>query len=196
MKEATKKVLIALGLFASLLSYANGSPEDSKEKESKVTTVNFDNVKLGSMLSIKDMKGLVIYKEPISKPGNYSKGFDLTSLPNGDYFFELDTEMEIVIIPFNIVSNQVEFRKEEKTKIYKPSIRVKDDMVFVSRISFDASPMECKIYYADNNDLVRTEKFSNEKYVKKIYDFSASEEGEYIFVFETDGRKFTKSIKI
>jgi len=147
-------------------------------------------------LSIKDGGGIVLYKESIVKKGDYSKGFDLTSLPNGEYYFELDTELEIVIIPFTVVSNQVVFKKEQKSTIFKPFVRVKDDMVFVSRVSYEKSPIEYNIYYADNYDLVLSEKVDSEKHIKKIYDFSKAKKGNYLFVFKSNGRRFTKTIKI
>ena len=196
MKKLTKKSLFVLGLFVSMLTYANSEIETIKEKEPNVTNISFKKLKQGSKLSIKDINGIVLYKEAIIKKGDYSKGFDLTSLPNGDYFFELDTEFKVMIIPFNVVSNQVAFKKELKTTIYKPFVRVKGDKVFVSRVSFEESPIEYSIYYEDNYDLVLTEKFIDQKHLKRIYDFSTSEKGNYVFVFKSNGRKFTKTVKI
>jgi len=179
-----------------MLSFANTEIKTNKEKEPKVTVISFKEVKLGSKLSIKDMNGIVLYKESIRKSGDYSKGFDLTSLPNGDYIFELDTKLKITIIPFNVVSNQVTFKKEEESTIYKPYIRVKDFRVYVSRLSFEKSPIEYKIYFKDNNELVLSEKFENESQVKRIYDFSTSKKGNYVFVFKSNGRTFTQTVKI
>ena len=196
MKKLTKKSVLVLGLFVSMLTFANAEINPIKEKEPKVTSINFKKVKPGSKLSIKDGGGIVLYKESIVKKGDYSKGFDLTSLPNGEYYFELDTELEIVIIPFTVVSNQVEFKKEQKSTIFKPFVRVKDDMVFVSRVSYEKSPIEYNIYYADNYDLVLSEKVDSQKHVKKIYDFSKAKKGNYLFVFKSNGRRFTKTIKI
>lgn len=196
MKKLTKKSLLLLGLFATMFSYANGYPEVKSKKESKVTSLSFEKVEKGSMLSIKDEKGIVLYKEPIVKSGEYSKGFDLTSLPNGDYYFELDKELEILIIPFNVVSNQVAFEKDEKSRIFKPYIRVKDDLVYVSRVSLDESPIAYSIYYADNYDLVLKEKENTTRHLRKVYDFSKAKKGEYVFVFKYDGRTQSKTIKI
>ena len=61
MKNLVKTSLVAIGLMISL-----------------------------STLSIVDMQGLALYKEAIEQNGFYSKGFDLTTLPKGDYFFELN----------------------------------------------------------------------------------------------------------
>jgi len=196
MKKLTKKSLIVLGLCTSLMGFAHDNHETFKEKEPMVTNMTFKRVKQGSKLLIKDKSGIVLYKESIVKTGKYSKGFDLTSLPNGDYYFELDTDLEIVIIPFNVVSNQVNFKKEEKSKIHKPYVRVDKDMVYVSRASYVESPIEYKIYYLDSNEVVYSEKLSMGKNFNKAYDFSTSLKGTYLFVFNSDGRKFSKTIKI
>ena len=196
MKKLTRKGLIIIAVLVSSLGYANDRREPLKEKEPKVTNLNLAKVKQGSMLFIKDQQGLILYKEAIANSGSYSKGFDLTSLPNGDYFFELDTEMEIVVIPFEVKASEVEFRKEEKATIFKPMVSVKDNMVYMSRTSFDAAPMDCRIYYADNSDLVIAEKFEDEKVIQRVYDFSKAKKGDYLFVFRSNGRKYIKSVKI
>ena len=196
MKKLTKNGLIALALSVSLLGFANDLKHPIKEKEPKVTSLNFAKVSKGSTLLIKDFNGLVLYKEAIQETGEYSKGFDLTSLPNGEYYFELDTELEIVVIPFDVESSEVNFRKGDKTTIFKPMVRVKDDKVFVSRTSFEEAPMDFKIYYADNSDVVLSEKFENEPFIERVYDFSSSKKGEYLFVFRSNGRKYIKSVKI
>ncbi len=196
MKKLTKKGLIAIALSVSLVGFANDLKKPVKEKEPKVTSLSFAKVSKGSMLLIKDLNGIVLYKEAIQKTGEYSKGFDLTSLPNGEYFFELDTELEIVVIPFDVKSSEVNFRKEDKTTIFKPMVRVKEDKVFVSRTSFEGAPMEFKILYALNSDVVLSEKFEDEPFVERVYDFSGSKKGEYLFVFRSNGRKYVKSVKI
>lgn len=196
MKKLTKNGLIAFALSVSLLGFANDLKHPIKEKEPKVTSLNFAKVSKGSKLLIKDLNGLVLYKEAIQETGEYSKGFDLTSLPNGAYYFELDTELEIVVIPFDVESSEVNFRKEDKTTIFKPMVRVKDDKVFVSRTSFEEAPMDFKIYYAENSDVVLSEKFENEPFIERVYDFSSSKKGEYLFVFKSNGRKYIKSVKI
>lgn len=196
MKKLTKKSLLVLGLFATMISYANTNPEIRKEREPKVTSIILEKVKSGSVLTIKDVQGLVLYKESIDKSGDYSKGFDLTTLPNGKYFFELDSELKFRVIPFTVLSNEVVFDKEKEQSIYKPILRTKDDLVYVYRTLIDPTPISYKIYYADNYELVDSEKFEELEEVKKVYDFSNSLKGDYLFVFESEGRTYTKRVKI
>ena len=196
MKNLRKSCLIILMSFFSLSGFSMNHQNEMNDKESKITEVTLANVKQGSQLRIKDVMGIVHYKESIVKDGDYSKGFDLTSLPDGEYFFELESEMEIVIIPFRVQSNQVAFNKKDKSTIFKPVVRLKGSLVYVSRVSFAAEPIEYKVYFAENSDLVLTEKFENDSHVKKVYDFSGAQKGDYVFVFLSNGRKYTRTIKI
>jgi hypothetical protein len=196
MKNLAKKSLVAVGLMMSLSTLAGNTEVILNDKDSKVTNLSFENVKEGSTLTIKDLNGLVLYKEAIEQSGDYSKGFDLTTLPNGEYFFELNSELKIVVVPFNVKSNEVIFNKEREESIYKPLLIKKDQMVYVWKTEVDQSSLSYKIYYADNYDLVLSEKFEEMEEVSKVYDFSTAKKGNYVFVFETNGRRYTKTVKI
>lgn len=196
MKNLARKSLVAVGLMMSLSTLANDNELAIKEKETNVTSIRFENVIQGSSLTIKDENGLVLYNESIEQSGDYSKGFDLSSLPNGDYFFELNSELKLVVIPFNVDASEVVLDKGSEESIYKPAVVTKENMVYVSRTAIDESPLSCKIYYADNYDLVHRAKFEEMEEVKTAYDFSTAKKGNYVFVFESKGRKFTKNVKI
>lgn len=196
MKNLARKSLVAVGLMMSLSTLANDNELAIKEKETNVTSIRFENVIQGSSLTIKDENGLVLYNESIEQSGDYSKGFDLSSLPNGDYFFELNSELKLVVIPFNVDASEVVLDKGSEESIYKPAVITKENMVYVSRTAIDESPLSCKIYYADNYDLVHRAKFEEMEEVKTAYDFSTAKKGNYVFVFESKGRKFTKNVKI
>ena len=196
MKNLTRKSLVVVGLMMSLSIFANDTAPTIKENEKKVIKIHFDNVAQGSTLIIKDVNGLVLYNEAIDQKGDYSKGFDLTTLPNGKYFFELNSEFKLIVKPFQVASNEVIFDKESEESIYKPLVRTKDNMVYVSRTAMEQTSLSYKIYYADNYDLVHKGKFEDKEAVKKVYDFSTAKKGNYVFVFESNGREFTKSIKM
>ena len=196
MKNLARKSLVAVGLMISLSTQASGTDIVFKEKETKVTNIKFENVQQGSILIIKDENGLLLFKESIEQTGDYSKTFDLTTLPNGNYYFELNSEMKIDVIPFNVNSSEVVFDKELEESIIKPVVRAKENMVYVTRTGIEQTPLSYKIYYANNYDLVHSIQFDELEEVKKAYDFSGAKKGNYVIVFESNGRKFTKNIKI
>lgn len=196
MKNLKKTSLLALGLMMSLTTLANNPEVMVKESEKSITKLHFDKVRQGSTLIIKDVNGLVLYKEAIEQTGAYSKGFDLTTLPDGDYFFELNSELKIEVIPFNVKFNEVEFNKDQKEFIYKPVVRTKGELVYVWKTDIDQSAVSYKIYYAGTNELVHTAKFDSKEKISKTYDFSGAKKGNYVFVFESEGRSYTKTIRI
>ena len=117
MKTAIRKSLVLVALLVAVtVSYGNEISGNTNNGKGVRTNMTFKNVKKGSVLYIKDMNGLVLYKEAIKVNGHYSKGFDLTSLPDGDYYFEMNKEVVMNVIPFKVMSSVVTFDKAADLK--------------------------------------------------------------------------------
>lgn len=198
MKKEVKKGILLVTMLAAMISYASRPATLDKKVEIKNTTLSIHNVKQGQQLVIKDYNGIVLYKELIANSGAYHKGFDLTALPNGNYYFELDKDTEVQIIPFKVLMNKVEFLKDKETKFFKPIIRFKDNKVLLTRLSLDYKPLEVKIYYDDysNKELIHTETFKDTKIIERVYALDKTKKGKYSVVIKTEGRAFTESITI
>ena len=201
MKKEVKTGILLVTMLATMFSYANRPTTFEKKVEIKNTTLSIHNVKQGQQLVIKDSNGVVLYKELIDRSGMYNKGFDLTALPNGEYYFELDKDTEIHVIPFKVHSNSVEFLKEKETKFFKPVVRFKDDKILLSRLSFDKKPLEVKIYYDDYSgyggyELIHSEAFKDTKIVERVYQLDKAKKGAYKVVVKTEGREFTDTMTL
>jgi hypothetical protein len=102
-------------------------------------------------------------------------------------------------IPFVVASNEVKFKKEKEVTIYKPTLRVVDNKLFVSRLSFEAQPMKIQIYYKEvfegSTSLIFSENIDNTKVIGRIYELSKQKKGDYTVVFKTQGRAFRERIK-
>ncbi|MEN3323899.1 hypothetical protein VP395_09180 [Mariniflexile soesokkakense] len=196
----SKKGILMVTMFVTLLSFANEVSLFKIENDAERTSLTLNNVKQGNLLSIKDDNGIILYKELILQSGIYTKGFDLTSLPNGGYIFELDKDVEIQTIPFTVLSNTVTFKKEMETTIFKPVTRVKGDVVYVSRLSLNKAPMEIAIYFINTEsvfskpELMYSEKIKDTENANRIYKLTGKNKGNYKIVFTTEGRIFTKEI--
>ena len=97
MKNAvkhSKKGILMVTMFATLLSFANDASLFNIKNEAKGISLTLFNVKQGNLLSVKDTNGIILFKEYIQESGTYTKGFDLTALPSGAYIFELDKDLE------------------------------------------------------------------------------------------------------
>ncbi|SEP76954.1 hypothetical protein SAMN05421824_0266 [Hyunsoonleella jejuensis] len=202
MKNAmnnSKKVLLMVALLATVIGYANDNTFFIRKGEANKTLLSID-VKEGNLFTIKDENGIILYKDFIEQTGIYTQGFDLTALPDGDYFFELDKDMEITIMPFTVYSNKVTFEKENSKTIFKPSTRVKDDMVFVNRLSMNQAPVEIRIYFNSGGaftsyELIHSEILTSEgNYIRKVYKIKDFTKGDYKIVYKTEGKTFVEFI--
>lgn len=195
----TRKGILLVAMLAATLSFASeGNFSFSSLSRAKKTALTLENVKEGDILYIKDLNGVKLYEEIILINGFYSKGYDLTALPNGDYHFELDTDVHVKVIPFTVESNAIKVKFEKVKTIYKPTIRVKGDLVFISKLALNDEPLKVDVYYekSNNSDLVLTETIKGTKNIERVYKLTDDlKNGDYKIVFNTNGREFTKLIR-
>jgi hypothetical protein len=186
--ENTKKGILMVAMLVASLSFASeGTPFFSISNKAKKTALTLENVKEGNTLYIKDHYGAKIYEEIILVNGFFSKGYDLTALPNGDYHFELDTDVHVKLIPFTVESNSIKVKFE----------KVKGDLVFVSKLALNDEPLKVDVYYekANSSELVLTETIKGTKSIERVYKLTDDlRNGDYKIVFNTSGREFTKFI--
>ncbi len=188
------RISLALGIaISSTISYSNPLIPDPGENPGTLARVSFYNVNRGAMLSLKDKDGISLYREKIKNSGEFSKGFDLSNLPDAEYYFELDMEDQIKIIPLSVKENIVEFIENQEYEIMKPKVRLKNDLVYISSSSKDRQSMKIDVYF-EGQDLAYSEKIDNVQDVNRIYDFSDSKEGNYMIIINSNGRVFSESI--
>jgi hypothetical protein len=197
----SKKGFLMVTLFATLLSFANdASIFNIKNRADKKTALTLRNVKAGNLLSIKDNNGIVLYKESIEQSGIYNKGFDLTSLPDGKYLFELEKDIKIKTVPFIVKSNKVELKKDEEIIVYKPYFRVDGDLLYITKLTLNDEPVSIDIYfngfnYTDGLELMHSEKIVGTKIVERAYRLSGLDKGDYKAVVKVNNREYQKYIK-
>lgn len=191
-----KKGTLLVALCATMLSNASETPTFILKKEVNGTSLTIESVKEGNLLTIVDNHGITLYKERIEESGVYTKGFDLTSLPDGNYFFELDKDIEVKTIPFNVKNNNVVFDKKNEVTIFKPYTWVEKDRVYITKLSLNETPFDIRIYYNgnSNSELIFSETIENTKTIERV--FKLSKEGKYKIIYNTENKEFTSYINI
>ena len=193
MKTIFKKYLVVT--FMMLVTSINYANENTAVKivDGKKVRIEFETVKKGHTLSIKDKNGTVIYSQEIENSGTYSKVLDLSKLEKGNYTTELEKDFEIIIKPFTVLDGQVSF-DEEKT-IFKPVIRAENNLVLISKLAFDNQPLKIAIYY--NDEVIFSETVTDEKnLLKRVYKLSKEEKGDYKVVINSNNRSYIKDFNI
>lgn len=188
-----KKNLLVVTVFTAILGNANEISTLIIKEDLKETALTINNVKAGNLLTIKDSHGITLYKELIDFSGTYRKGFDLTALPNGNYFFEVDKELEIKTIPFTVKSNEVVFNKESEVITFKPFVRQKGDLVLVSKLAPNFEALKIDIYALINGSskLIYSENVEDTQAIERIYKLK---EGSYKIIFNSNNKEFTRFI--
>ncbi|WP_238320888.1 hypothetical protein, partial [Neotamlana nanhaiensis] len=191
-----KKGFLMVTMFATMLSFANESTFLTVARDAKKTVLTLNSVKEGNLLTIIDANGVVLYKEEIKEAGNYQKAFDLSSLPDGNYIFELEKDLEVDTIPFTVNSSEVAFDRAHEKVTYKPYARVEDGVVYVSKLSLNESPLKVDIYYGNSVEanLVYSETIKHTKNIQKAYKLNGFAKGNYRIVFKTDGKIYSQNI--
>ena len=188
-----QKSLLAVTVFTTLLGNASEISPLSTKEELKKTALTINNVKAGDLLTIKDYEGIILYKELINISGTYKKGFDLTALPNGSYFFEINKDMEIRTIPFTVKSSEVVFNKSEEEITFKPFVRQKANLVLITKLATNLEPLKVEIYTQVNGsfELAYSEKVEGTQTIERAYKL---EKGNYKVVLNSNNNEFTKFI--
>ncbi|GAB1856073.1 hypothetical protein MHTCC0001_09080 [Flavobacteriaceae bacterium MHTCC 0001] len=197
-KNNLKKVFLMVALIATVTGYANEDRFLISKNDVNGTVLTLTNVKVGNLFTIRGENGVIIYKESIQQDGDFVKDFDLTDLPDGKYFFELDKKVEISIIPFKVEGSQVTFNKELETTAFKPVTVVKDDMVYVTKLSLNKEPLDIEIYFENSTsngfNKIYSETVSNEKNIERLFKLADINEGKYKIVYKSEGRMFVEFI--
>ena len=194
MKTLKKTVLTVL-MFGTLFSYAKDKIDANFKIDTRKIKIEFTDVKKGNSLFIKDKQGRSLYSENIKTIGNYSKIFNFSSLEKGTYIVELHKKNEIVEKEYYLKNNKITFMKQFIRKINTPTVFVKENKVFLSRLNFDRQELKVSLFY--KNELIFTEKLkSNKTTIYRVYKLLKDKKGEYTFVINQRENSFIKNFNI
>ena len=193
MRTTIKKTMVLVLIFVTFISSAIENSKSYKLVSVKRVKVEFRNVKKGQTFIIRNENKNIVHKQKIVKLGTFSKVFDLTNLKDGIYTSEVEKDFEISIKKFSVSNGYVTFIKEESKKIFKPLIRLKGDLLLISKVSFK-EPLNIVLYYEENT--IVDEQFEGKDIINRIYKLSKAKKGAYRVVVNSDNRLFTKNFTI
>ena len=193
MKTIIKKYLVAVTFLLSLVSYAT-EKNISTTIDGKKVKVEFTAVRKGQVLSIKNANNIVMYSDVIEMAGNYTRTFDLTGLKNGMYTAELEKDFETIIKPFLVENGLVTFTPEENKTIFKPVIRIQDNLLLISKISLEDQPVKITLYYKDA--VIYTETSKDTKVLNRALRLLKNKKGTYTVAINADNNNYRKNFKI
>jgi len=105
----------------------------------------------------------------------------------------------LVTMMFTLVSFANDASLLNETVVFKPVVRTKDNLVYVSQLCFNKTPLNVEIYFAgygsERYESVFAEKLNDIKIIEKVYKLTGLDQGAYKIVLRSEGKEFTKFIK-
>ena len=193
MKAIKNNLLIAVVfILGTLTNYAS---IDSISTNTKKVKVFFENVKKGNSLTIKDIQGVVYHQKNIRKDGDLMEFFDFSTLKEGIYTVEVDKYFEILIKKIERKNNEVTMSEEVEKVVSKPIFGHNQNLLAISKINLDKSPLEVVVYC---NDAIIVEQtiISEEELIEKVYKLDETRKGDYKVMVSNNNRTFTKEFTL
>ncbi|MGB0836735.1 MAG: hypothetical protein ACPGRE_01445 [Flavobacteriaceae bacterium] len=159
-------------------------------------SVDFNKVELTNAgtvdIKLFDNKGTVIYSEVLNG-ASLIKEYDFTQLPTGDYYMSVDANNKKIAKWFSVEKGNV-INTSEKV-YYRPSIRVKNSDVYISKFALDKNVVTVQIF-DENGFEIFEGSISSENDHGKSYDLSALPKGDYKVVASNGGFRMSQNVDI
>ena len=196
MKSLIRKVVLMVVMVTGLVGKANESDFNLKATElnSKMVQFSLNNYDGDIEIQVKDMQNIILHSENFQGT-YYSKKFDLTTLPSGSYVFEVTGKTKVKNMTFKVTEDNVEFKDETLTVIFKPVITLKDKSVRISKLALNLEPLKIEVY-DDTHDLLYSEILKGEMDLKRMLNFEEVPSGNYKISLTSNGKTFIENIKI
>jgi hypothetical protein len=193
MKNLIKKILLVTVLMFAMKSNAaeKNLTIEVISSDSKEVQLLYNNHDGSSELIIKDINSFQLFKVLI-KEKEFFKRFDLSTLPEGQYFFEFNGQTKIRTIPFYVASNKIEIKEE--TIIHKPIVRFMNNIVYISKVTFNKESLEVFLY-DENHHLLYNEKLFGKINLNRKLSLSNLDRGYYRLALKTEGKLYNEILK-
>lgn len=195
MNYILKKRVLAIMLLTVTFASANVNFGNIRifSESTKSLNIELKNNDGGLNVYIKDIYGVELYNEQF-KGRRFLRTYDLSLLPDGDYFIEIVGQTKINMIPFIVSGINVEVLEMKKELIHKPIVRIQDDLVYISKFSQSKGVLKIVFYDEDNNILVE-EKLRDEVINGKIFSLAKLPKGKYkLTATYSNNRVYTQEI--
>ena len=194
MKTIKRSILIVVCMLVTISNYANNEKDFNNIVNAKNVKVVFENVKKGQQLTVNDKDGIEIYSEFLTKEGDLTKTFDLSSLNDGLYTIELNKEFLVIIKYLEIKDNKVIFIDNSEKTIFKPIIKNDEDLVMISKLDFDQNPLKVTLFF--EGKIIFSETLKSELITNRVYKLNKEIKGVYTVVVNSNGKSYSNDFKI
>jgi len=148
-------------------------------------------------VSIKDLNGVTLYDDTLSKHKINHRKYDLRNLPIGSYSVIVTYDKMMKIQKIKKQHNSIKIEKDTVQTIFKPTYKEHSDYLDLNILSLSKQNIYLKIEDDEGRIIYTNQNQINGSYQKR-FNLSQLPEGSYIFTVEfikdNINKEFTKSI--
>ncbi|MDP2060950.1 MAG: T9SS type A sorting domain-containing protein [Flavobacteriaceae bacterium] len=192
MKKDIKYYLIVIALFGVLQISATEkvNPVNDGNTSAKTIRLSASLLQPFSNLKIVDEFGVVLYEETLKNSLETGKQINFSRLPAGNYFLEMDAAIKQVIIPLQVSDQEAILKLELKTEVFKPFVKLSGTSLLLMNFNPEQTPVTVSIY-DELGQLLFEETITDSIELKRNYNFSKVESGNYSLQVKKNGKVFS-----
>ncbi|MDT0557815.1 hypothetical protein RM697_04110 [Ichthyenterobacterium sp. W332] len=181
MKTLMTLTMVVL-LLGTDIGYAKNQSTITVDKSVKTEKKN-------NQTCIKNLDGEVLFStEQIISEDEIKHIFNLQSLEDGLYTFEMVKDFEIKVKPFAIANNEVVFIERAERVFFKPVIRQDAQKLMVSLLDFTTKSVELIIYFED--EVIYSETLKDRVEYNRVLQLDKTKKGNYKTIVKANGRVY------
>ena len=162
MKKLIKKGLLSVALLAAVAVNASEKLNVKVASDnSKLLSISLSEVVSGENIYIEDFKGEVLFSENLKAADNYTKVFNLSSLPSGIYFIGSKEDDKLQVTPIVVNEDSVTLVKNSIKTYLAPEVTVEEDVLRVMVRNYNKEEVSIEVYDEFGTLLNSTEASSN-----------------------------------
>lgn len=192
MKKDIKYYLSVIALLGVMQISANERVKLVNDGSIRAKTIRLSASLLQpfSKMKIVDDFGVVLYEETLGRNLEIGKQFNLSKLPTGNYFIEMDAAVKQVVIPLQVTEQEAVLKMDFKTEIYKPFMKISGTSLQLMVFNPDKTPITVAIYN-QLGQLLFEETVTEQIELKRSYNFSKVESGDYSLQVKKNGKVYS-----
>jgi len=187
-------------ILLALLSFTTGIYASMFEQnfEDRLPIEKFKTSNESSVVIIRNKRGTAVYETKVSATNSKETVVRNINLPDGTYAFEVIEDSKVKITPFIVTEGTIVIDEENTKTVFKPTIRVKDDLLLVNQLSLQEEPLNVTIYYSENGlnlnafGEIQTDKIKSGTILQKAYKLDKTKTGSYMVKLISEGKVFTE----
>ncbi len=195
MKTVIKFSLLSVFAMTSYFVSANAY-FNVKSAGDKTFVLSFQKpLSMDAQFRIEDQDGQILFIEALEKGTHAAKKYNMSNLPEGEYFLYLEDEMSLKLQPVVLKPAGLVVEPAKRTEVFKPIVTMNEGKMDFSLLHLSGQPVSIEILNAQG-DVLYNEPKAESGSIQRRFDLTNLPAGDYSVAVRTDDNTFYKKVSI